>query len=245
MGSIFQSIDAFMDSIINNWVEAIPFLFLLVFAFFFFQLFLWAGLFQKQGKMLKKGKQIILCIVSIILFVLGVSFLWSYVAEDKKELEAYQSEIDEVCGQAILERQDDPVNYDGYRIISNIPKFYMDIQGFNKEDLESFIYPGQDVNYWESIKQIACIVPHYVPTGKVYSGISSGGIKAVKIQWQVYLVDVSQKKVTASHFFIGADPPASINSNMIDHEPFSSCFCYGREPVDNYTEWLDSLPIIE
>lgn len=105
--------------------------------------------------------------------------------------------------------------------------------------------PNNNSAVSRKVQAVAYIFPRYYGTGQFYGENKvlynqSSGVKAVKIDWDVYLVDIPRATVTAHKLFSGPEPPQTVNIRVFDDSHFRRG--YGVEPVQAYLSWLETLP---
>ena len=97
---------------------------------------------------------------------------------------------------------------------------------------------------WQSqVRAVAYVRQSYQETGKAYTPdmilYIGEGIKAVVIYWEVYLVDIEGRSITAHTVLKGPDPPNRIYGEAVTGD------VYGVTPVKEYHAWLASLPSLQ
>jgi hypothetical protein len=99
------------------------------------------------------------------------------------------------------------------------------------------------INISSSINCVACVEAHYKKMFAYTTGFpstTSFSGDAVKITWDIYIVDPNMKSITATTRLVGEDPPKTITVNKFN-APFGK-HGYGIPPKNEYEQWVKELP---
>jgi hypothetical protein len=184
---------------------------------------------------------IVLCVSVVKVYEITTDY-----AKRPKEnrVAAYESELERICISAIRTWQANPNKTRiQYRPSSKPWIFLSDEHHLARR--EELMPPNNASAVIRKVQAVAYVFPRYYGTGQFYGQNKvlynqSSGVKAVKIDWDVYLVDVTNATVTAHKLFSGPEPPQTVSTRLFNDSHFRRG--YGVEPMQAYLSWLESLP---
>ena len=175
-----------------------------------------------------------------VLAVLGRNNSPSTLEDALETLGDLRPIIDDVCSMAIT---------------GSLKNMYVDNKEmFKKENPWRYmteyngLIPPTDttINIFSSLSSVSCVKAHYEKMftyGTGFPSTSALSGDAVKITWEISVVDIDTRGITATTRVVGENPPTTISVNKFTR-PFGE-HGYGIPPVNAYEQWVKLLPTKE